>query len=206
MSRRSTGKPTLSRRRFLRLEGPPRCPDCGEAAEGRCRPCALRRALAASVAAATILAGGCQGDAVVQPLPFNHRIHKQSDVACDACHEHAGKRTFAGLPKVEVCMGCHESDITENPSARPHIELLRAHARAGTELPWQRLYVLPKHVYYSHRRHTALAKLECPTCHGAIGDSEAPPERPVATTIDMRTCMRCHQERGIDNDCAWCHR
>ncbi len=48
--------------------------------------------------------------------------------------------------------------------------------------------------------------LECASCHDDIGRSERPPPGPVARTLNMSTCMECHQKRGVENDCAWCHR
>jgi hypothetical protein len=143
---------------------------------------------------------------VVQPIPFNHRIHAERGLTCDTCHQYVFEKPFAGIPRVGFCMACHSSDITQNPAAQPSIETVRRHAAAGTEIPWQRLYTLPYHVYYSHRRHTAIGGLECPTCHGDIGESETPPVRPIAQTLDMDNCMDCHEQRGVENDCAWCHR
>lgn len=166
------------------------------------------RILVGSLWVGAVLVGlPCRGDGTAQPIPFNHRIHTvENALDCDTCHEGVFKRPIAGLPRVEVCMGCHESDITTNPAAEPHIATLRRHAKMGKEIPWVRLYVLPRTVYYSHRRHTAIAKLECPTCHGDIGRSEKPPERPIAQTLEMKGCIRCHERSGAQNDCAWCHR
>lgn len=166
----------------------------------------MRRSALPVVLAWFACAAGCEEPLIIQPLPFNHQIHAKNDVTCDTCHEHAYDGQHATLPRVETCMGCHEMDITENPGATPVIALLRKHAEEGKEIEWVRLYELPQHVYYSHRRHTTIAKLECPTCHGGIGESRTPPPRPVATTLDMNTCMDCHEQRGVDNDCAWCHR
>ena len=142
----------------------------------------------------------------VQPIPFNHRIHVDNGLTCDFCHQYVFEKPFAGIPRVEVCIGCHSGDITQNPDATPSVEAIRRHAEAGTEIPWVRLYVLPHHVYYSHRRHTAIAELACTTCHGDIGESETPPAHPIAQTLKMENCVDCHRRRGVENDCAWCHR
>jgi hypothetical protein len=151
-------------------------------------------------------AGGCAESPVAQPIPFNHRLHVANEIECVHCHEGVLTAARAGLPRVEVCMECHEADITENPAAMAHVELVRRHARAGTEIPWQKLYALPAHVYYSHRRHVAIAGLECAGCHGDIAEAATPPPGPVARTLAMGTCMDCHEARGVENDCAWCHR
>jgi Cytochrome c7 and related cytochrome c len=147
----------------------------------------------------------CRG--AVQPIPFNHRIHTvTNELGCDTCHEGVMKSPRAGLPRVELCMGCHEGDITTNKTAEPYIATLRQHAKAGKELPWVRLYELPKNVYYSHRRHTAIAKLDCAVCHGEIGKSDRPPVEAIDRTLDMRNCIACHEKHAVGNDCAWCHR
>jgi len=168
------------------------------------------RPTARSVGGLLVLAGalvaGCAEPPVAQPIPFNHRLHVASEIECVQCHQGVLTAARAGLPRVEVCMECHEADITENPAAKPHIELVRRHAGAGTEIPWRKLYALPAHVYYSHRRHVAIAGLECAVCHGDIADSATPPPGPVARTLAMSTCMDCHEARGVENDCAWCHR
>lgn len=155
---------------------------------------------------AAIAAVGCADPPIVQPIPFNHRLHVANDIECVHCHEGLLTGPHAGLPRVAICMECHDADITENPAARPHVETVRRHARAGTEVPWRRLHVLPGHVYYSHRRHVAIARLECATCHGDIAERTTPPTAPVARTLAMATCMDCHEARGVENDCARCHR
>ena len=142
----------------------------------------------------------------IQPIPFNHRIHAENGLTCDFCHQYVFEKPFAGMPRVELCMGCHVGDIAQNPNAKPYIETIRRHAEAGTEIPWVRLYTLPHHVYYSHRRHAAIAGLPCATCHGDIGERVTPPPHPIAQTLTMENCVDCHQEHGVENDCAWCHR
>jgi len=161
------------------------------------------RTLALCLAAA--LLGACTAQAVEQPFPFNHRVHFEGGVACVDCHQGVDSGPVAGIPKVESCLDCHADDITNNPEATPLIARGRGHGKAGTELGFRRLYALPGHVYYSHRRHVGIAKLECPVCHGDIGQSVRPPERPIAATLRMETCMDCHERSGVEDDCAWCH-
>lgn len=160
-----------------------------------------------SLLVAGLLLAGCASEApVTQPIPFNHRIHTANGLTCDGCHQSVMEKPVAGIPRVVLCMGCHTGDITQNPAAQPYIDTIRRYAEADAEIPWVRLYTLPHHVYYSHRRHTAIAGLACTTCHGDIGESETPPEHPVAHTLEMDNCMECHQRLGAENQCAWCHR
>jgi predicted CXXCH cytochrome family protein len=60
-------------------------------------------------------------------------------------------------------------------------------------------------VYYTHRRHAGIGELECENCHGAIADTERPPERALVR-VTMEFCMDCHREREQTLDCNACHR
>lgn len=166
------------------------------------------RILVLSLSLGTLLSPfACLAGTATQPIPFNHRIHTVANgLDCESCHEGVMKSARAGIPRVELCMGCHEGDITTNKAAEPWIATLRQHAKAKKELAWVRLYHLPRHVYYSHRRHTAIAKLDCAVCHGEIGKSERPPVAPIGKTLDMKNCISCHEKHAVGNDCAWCHR
>lgn len=149
----------------------------------------------------------CWGSGAVQPIPFNHKIHTvDNQLTCDTCHKYVYEKPFAGLPQADVCIMCHEEDITKNPAAAPYVQIIRSHAKDGTDIPWKRLYVLPATVYYSHRRHAKIAGLQCPVCHGDIGQSTTPPARPISQTLDMNHCIKCHVEMKAEYDCARCHR
>ena len=159
----------------------------------------------AGVFAALWLAG-CSDKPIVQPIPFNHRIHAANEVTCDYCHVHALDGQRASLPRVSLCMDCHDSDITKNPDAAPFVALICQTAKAGSELPWVRLYELPHHVYFSHRRHTTIAGFKCDVCHGDMGSRESPPTAQVGRPLDMNDCLDCHDANGVGRECTWCHR
>src|SRR3990172_7213633 len=42
-----------------------------------------------------------------QPIAFSHRAHSQAGVQCQFCHTGVSKSPSAGIPSVELCMGCH---------------------------------------------------------------------------------------------------
>ena len=47
-------------------------------------------------------------DALVQPIAFPHTIHAGVDqIDCQYCHSGTDQSRTAGIPSVEVCMGCH---------------------------------------------------------------------------------------------------
>jgi hypothetical protein len=160
------------------------------------------RMVAAAVAGAALLAlvPGC-GDPVQQPLAFSHKIHAEQEIECTDCHKYPRTQTFSGLPTVEDCMECHEDPLTKSAEE----EKIRTAAKEGRELRWRRLFRVPDHVYYSHRRHVVLADLPCKTCHGTTGASERPPPvAPVQITMDF--CIDCHSRSNVPVDCVNCHR
>lgn len=135
-----------------------------------------------------------------QPLPFNHRVHAENGMECSDCHQLYREHPASGKPTLEVCSGCHSEPIGQSQSEK----LLLEYILNREEIPWKRIYRLPPDVYFSHRRHVRLGKVECQTCHGNIGQSSSPPSQPLK--ISMKKCMKCHEQEKVDNDCLACHR
>lgn len=75
----------------------------------------------------------------------------------------------------------------------------------GAPLQFNKLFRLPSHVYYTHRRHAGIGELECSNCHGAIAETDRPPSRPLVQ-ITMSFCLDCHREQEQSVDCNACHR
>ena len=49
-----------------------------------------------------------RGYAPEQPIPFSHVTHvKQNQMECQYCHWSVTKSSYAAIPEVETCMGCH---------------------------------------------------------------------------------------------------
>lgn len=165
-----------------------------------------RAAAIAALGAAAAFAGWNRAQ-THQPIPFNHNLHvAQGKMPCETCHEHAADRPHAGLPAIGVCMDCHKRITPKSAEGAAHIEGMRRLSKEGGDLLWVRVYELPRHVYFSHQRHTEIAGLECKTCHGDMAALTAPPAHPIARTLQMDNCLACHESRGITNDCAACHR
>lgn len=141
-------------------------------------------------------------ETVTQPIQFNHQKHvKAVELECSTCHEYYSTAQSSGLPSLATCQGCHQEPITESPEEQKLVRLF-----AATPQPaFRKLFRLPDHAYYSHRRHVSAAGLTCETCHGAIAETTAPPPRPLVR-ITMDTCVRCHAERDVKTDCTHCHR
>ena len=149
---------------------------------------------------------GIQRPTVVQPsVPFNHQKHLTAGLTCAACHAQAETQTFAGIPAVTDCLECHAAVGAQTPTlAQIEPQLTRLAAR-GEEIPWKQVYRVPGHVYFSHRRHVTLAKLDCAVCHGDLRQATAPLVRPEHP-ITMERCLACHRQQHVTTDCFACHR
>ncbi len=141
-----------------------------------------------------------QGFKTGQPISFNHKKHVEQGLQCDTCHPFFKTQTFSGLPRMTTCLECHKEPITQGPEE----EKIRKFHQKGEEIPWKRLYQQPDHVFFSHRRHVVLGKMECKSCHGDIGQSEKPPSKPWVN-MSMSWCMDCHAKSKVTNDCLACH-
>ena len=140
------------------------------------------------------------GFKTAQPISFNHKKHLEQGLGCDACHRFFKTQNFSGIPNIGICMECHKEAMTKNPEE----EKIRQFAKKGGEIPWKRIYGEPDHVFFSHRRHVVLGKLQCQTCHGNIAESERPPSSPWVN-MTMNWCMNCHTKNKVTNDCLACH-
>ncbi len=170
---------------------PGRLAGAGSAARGRRVGAAL----------AVALAGACSADAR-QPIAYDHALHvKKLEIACDHCHETSRSGEVAGLPPLSTCAECHEEASGTSPEEKKVVEAVRR----GEEIPWERLYELPAHVYFTHRRHVDVAEIACERCHGDMGAQARPPGRPLVA-VSMDRCLACHLERHASRDCAACHR
>ena len=136
-----------------------------------------------------------------QPVAYSHKKHVADlGLECGQCHAGiAEHKAHAGLPALETCLSCHGEE--DNPKTR----LIRTYASNKQEIPWVRIYRVPAHVYFSHRRHVEIAKLDCALCHGDMSKKETPVTR-QAIPIRMERCMACHRQKKASNDCLACHR
>ncbi|HYB89892.1 MAG TPA: cytochrome c3 family protein [Candidatus Binataceae bacterium] len=158
-----------------------------------------------------LLASAClrYTPAVEQPIAFDHHRHVsgKNGIACTSCHETVEKETFAGIPQPDTCMSCHriiKRMTAAKLAAKPELAKLKDFAAAGW-IPWNRVYGQPDYVFFSHRRHVVIGKVECATCHGDMTSLTSPPVRP-AINQSMDWCMNCHQQRQASTDCISCHK
>ena len=139
---------------------------------------------------------------VAQPVAFNHVKHTRDlELGCNFCHQNVSTGARAGLPNAETCSACHQAQQGNSAEALRVTTLLEQ----GDPLRFNKLFRLADHVYFAHRRHVEIAKLECSQCHGAIATTRLPPDRAL-TRVDMKFCVSCHQAKKQSVDCVACHR
>lgn len=135
---------------------------------------------------------------VKQPIEFPHKKHVAQGLPCSTCHQRVETDVVAGRPPSAVCMGCHGAMESQNPE----IKKVKAYGEKKQEIPWQRVWRLPSHVFFTHRVHVTVAKVECQTCHGPMASLDRPPPRPLKT-LTMDDCIDCHkksQSRAKSNE------
>jgi hypothetical protein len=145
------------------------------------------------------VACACSGE-VSQPIAYSHAVHvRKLEMACEVCHAVGGGEL--ALPALSTCADCHQEPNGTSAAEGMVVEAVRA----GREIPWARLYQLPRHVYFTHRRHVSVARIACERCHGDMGSQARPPPGPlVALTMDG--CLDCHRQQRVGRDCDLCHR
>jgi len=176
-----------------------------------------------------------------QPFNFSHAVHMDPERVdgidgdtdlekCFFCHGFREDGTFAGIPKLENCIQCHEdpdSPMTESPDEKI---FLTEYVANEQDIPWRVYSRQPDCVYFSHIAHVKMGDLECEICHGDHGRSNRMPKykknlltgysidiwgRNIAgyksnpwDRMKMDDCGDCHTEAGVEenNACFVCHK
>ncbi len=164
---------------------------------------------------------------VEQPLDFSHKVHtgEQAGMSCEDCHSFREDGSFAGIPKVENCTGCHSEPQGKTVAEKV---LYQEYVSKNREIPWLVYAQQPENVYFSHVQHVKRAEIACERCHGAHGktDTLRPFERNRISGYSrdiwgrsisrisraswegakMDDCIDCHAERGVEDNCLLCHK
>ncbi len=169
-----------------------------------------------------------------QPIDFNHALHMELvDEGCESCHFFREDGTYAGVPKLEQCIGCHEEVQGESPDEATFVE---EYVAKGREVPWLIYSQQPDCVFFSHVAHVKGAGMDCVTCHGPIGEStslKAYEENRITgysrdiwgknisglkehswDRMKMDDCAECHVKNGVNQSsvqtgkgaCFVCHK
>ena len=157
-----------------------------------------------------------------QPIAFPHDIHAgKNGIDCKYCHNSAIDGKTAGIPTVNVCMNCHKQINGNTPEQQEKIA--KIYAAAGydpttqkysgktKESIWNKVHVLPDHVYFNHQQHVVAGQVDCKQCHGDMTKmNETAKVQPVSelnkiegnvpltkATLTMGWCIECHAEKEI---------
>lgn len=157
---------------------------------------------------AALLAGGCgavpqETPAPTQPMPFNHAVHVEEDLACLDCHNQADKGPYAATVTIDGCMKCH-AEAKEDE--KPVLTQLRELHAGGREIAWRWVNRLPGHVYFPHEPHVVYGEVPCQECHGAVEKATEAFTTSQVEHLTMAKCIACHEERQVVTDCVACHK
>lgn len=61
-------------------------------------------------------------------------------------------------------------------------------------IEWIRIHNLPDHVYFNHKQHVTVGKLECQQCHGAVEEMEIMTQH---APLSMGWCINCHRQTEV---------
>ncbi len=150
----------------------------------------------------------------LQPIPFSHKHHAgKFEIDCQYCHSGTDRSPSAGVPSVELCMGCHAQFPSTYDTEFEGIRVLKQHWDEKTPIEWEQIYRLPEHVQFRHNRHVR-AGFDCQTCHGPVEEMDKIvmmeethwwPWLLPTTSPEMGWCINCHRENDGPSDCYACH-
>ncbi len=158
-----------------------------------------------------------------QPIAFPHAIHTGTNgIDCKYCHSSVTKSKTAGIPSVNVCMNCHKQINGRTPAQQEQIAKIYEAAGWNPEgagsytgktkpIVWNKVHVLPDHVYFNHSQHVVVGGVDCKQCHGDMTkqvetqkvwpveelnkiEGHIPLTKP---TMTMGWCIECHAEKEI---------
>jgi cytochrome c2 len=146
-----------------------------------------------------------------QPINFSHKIHAgDNGIQCQYCHSGVEKSKTAGIPPAMVCMNCHKViDQNQAGTEESKKEIAKIYFAVGWDpekrvytgethpIQWNKVHVLPDHVFFSHQQHVVVGKQDCANCHGDVktmGTVEQ--QRPLT----MGWCINCHRTTPVAMD------
>ena len=79
------------------------------------------------------------GPVVTQPIEFPHYIHvEKMGIDCLYCHTYARRSAVSGIPRLNKCIGCHQS--IESVKDKPRIKLLLDYWDKKQAIPWKKVH------------------------------------------------------------------
>ncbi len=159
-----------------------------------------------------------------QPVDFSHRVHAdKGGQKCDDCHPFRPDGTFAGIPTLDKCAGCHAAPMGATKAEKDFID---QYVTPGRQPVWASYARQPENVFFSHIAHVKRAQLACETCHGNHGASDhlltyqedrlggysrnlwqvAERTKGTQPAMTMSNCIDCHRQHGLEHSCLDCHK
>ena len=154
-----------------------------------------------------------EAEGPIQPIPFSHKHHAGLfKIDCQYCHSGTDRSRAAGVPSVELCMGCHAQFPAEYDQLEG-IQILKQHWDEKRPIEWVQIHWVPNDVKFQHQAHVR-AGLECQTCHGPVEtldklylvpDTQWWQYGIPTQKLEMGWCVMCHRDKGASQDCVTCH-
>lgn len=149
-----------------------------------------------------------------QPVNFSHKVHaEKAGAKCEDCHAFRGDGTFAGIPALDKCSGCHAAPMGATAAEKNFID---RYVTPNREPVWESYARQPQNVYFPHIVHVKTAGLKCERCHGPQGSADSLKpyaadrisgySRDVWTDMKMDDCVACHRQNGLEHSCLDCHK
>lgn len=133
-----------------------------------------------------------------QPINYSHKVHvEKNQIECQYCHSGVDRSSYATVPALSTCMGCHLHVMQDSPE----IKKLKEYWDKNEPVQWVPVNNLPEHVQFNHQRHIK-AGVGCQKCHGLVQEMDVV-ER--VSSLKMGFCVSCHRENGASIDCGICH-
>jgi len=150
---------------------------------------------------------------LLQPVQFSHKHHSGTyGIDCQYCHSGTDRSQAAGVPSVQVCMGCH-AQFPPSYDELEGIRTLKAYWERQEPIEWLQIHRLPEHVQFRHNGHSRKG-FQCQICHGpveqmdkvfVISDTRWWPWLLPTQTLQMGWCVDCHRQNAASDDCFTCH-
>lgn len=141
-----------------------------------------------------------------QPINFSHKIHAGDNaIQCQYCHSTVEKSKTASIPSAMICMNCHKGiSETANPGSKEEIAKIytatgfdpstQGYTNTPVPLQWNKVHVLPDHVFFSHQQHVVVGQVACEQCHGDVkAMTTVEQQRPLT----MGWCVDCHRNTPL---------
>ena len=153
------------------------------------------------------------------PVDFSHKVHAdKAGAKCEDCHAFREDGSFAGIPSLDKCSGCHAAAMGATAAEKHFID---QYVTPQREPQWSSYARQPENVFFSHAAHVKLGNVPCESCHGSMGTSDHLPPfqedrisgysrdiwgREGRPAMTMHDCIACHRQHQRVDSCLDCHK